>query len=92
MATWITFCSGSYVLLRVTASYLGKEDKKSVVQKVIWSMEVDDLLLTRFGVCCTQTQWCALSWDQGWISEAAKQSLLTLALATDRKSKLQPQV
>ena len=26
-------------LLRVTASYMGKEDKKSVVQKVVWVVQ-----------------------------------------------------
>ena len=47
---------------RVTSSYVGKEDKKSVVQKVFHNlMEVGIFLLLfvliRCGVCFTRTQW-----------------------------------
>ena len=79
---------------RVTASYMGKEDKKSVVQKVARFIKptLKFKIICRCGGCCTLTQWYGLSWDQGWTREVGKPYLLTLVQDISQTSKHQLQV
>ena len=73
---------------------MGKEDKKSVVQKVARFIKptLNFEIICRCGGCCTLTQWYELSWDQGWTREVGKPYLLTLVQDISQTSKHRPQV